>query len=190
MTTQIPSIPPRQLHKMLDEEQATAVIDVRSMAEYRSGHIPGAQLIPIEDLSAEAIEEQFSRSGIGHDETLYLTCLAGPRAQKAAELLHQAGYSNLRLIEGGTQAWQQAGLPMQVCGTAITLERQVQIAIGSLLVMKVLLGFSVHELFFAATAIIGAGLIVAGTTSWCGMARLMALMPWNRGNDCEQQAKA
>ena len=96
----------------------------------------------------------------------------------------------MTLVEGGTQRWEQLGLPVERCGKALSLERQVQIAIGSLLVMKVLLGFSVHELFFALTALIGVGLIVAGTTRWCGMAKLIARMPWNRTGNCPKQANA
>ena len=76
---------------------------------------------------------------------------------------------------------------MQRCGSAMSLERQVQIIIGMLLVLKVFFGFTVHELFFAAIPIIGAGLIVAGITRWCGMARLIAMMPWNQGTDCSRQ---
>ncbi len=79
---------------------------------------------------------------------------------------------------------------MQRCGKAIALERQVQIAIGLLLVLKVVLGFTLHELFFAATAVVGTGLIVAGITRWCGMARLVALMPWNKRVNCAEQASA
>jgi hypothetical protein len=66
----------------------------------------------------------------------------------------------------------------------------VQIAIGSLMVLKVFLGFSVHQLFFALTAIIGIGLIVAGTARWCGMARLISRLPWNRNTNCTQAASA
>jgi hypothetical protein len=112
------------------------------------------------------------------------------RAQQAAERLIDAGYHNLALIEGGTQAWEKAGLPIRRCGNAISLERQVQIAIGMLLVLKVLFGFTVHELFFAAIPLIGAGLIVAGITKWCGMARLIALLPWNQSRNCSEQATA
>ena len=99
-----------------------------------------------------------------------------------------AGYHNLRLIEGGTEAWQKANLPIKRCGSAISLERQVQITIGILLVLKVLLGFTVHELFFAAIPVIGVGLIVAGITNSCGMARLIALLPWNQNRNCSEQA--
>jgi len=110
--------------------------------------------------------------------------------RSAAERLEQAGYTNLTPIDGGTQRWQKLGLPVERCGRALSIERQVQIAIGSLLVLKVFLGFSVHELFFALTAMIGAVLIIAGTTRWCGMARLIAHMPWNRNTDCTQSASA
>jgi rhodanese-related sulfurtransferase len=190
MTKQVSTITPQQLHDMLEKDRVGQLLDVRSMAEYRAGHIPGAQLIPIEEVSAEAVLQHFKRADLGHEETLSVTCEAGPRAQKAVERLQQAGLDNLTLVEGGTQGWKQAGLPMRHCANAISLERQVQIAIGALLVMKVWLGFSVHELFFAIGAVIGAGLIVAGTTRWCGMAQLMARMPWNRGADCAEQANA
>jgi len=78
-----------------------------------------------------------------------------------------AGYPNLALIQGGTEAWAREGLPVKRCGSAISLERQVQIAVGVLLVLKVIFGCAVHELFFVAAAFVGAGLVVAGITRWC-----------------------
>ncbi len=102
----------------------------------------------------------------------------------------EIGHRNLALVEGGTEAREKADLPMQRCANAISLEWQVQIAIGTLLVLKVFVGFTIDELFFAATALIGTGLIVVGTTRWCGMARLIALMPWNRNHDCFVRATA
>lgn len=92
------------------------------------------------------------------------------------------------LLEGGTEAWERSALPMRRCGQAISLERQVQIAVGALLILKVVFGFTVHELFFVAGALIGAGLITAGVTRWCGMARLLARLPWNRGRRCAEPA--
>ena len=79
---------------------------------------------------------------------------------------------------------------MRRCSNAISLERQVQIAVGSLLILKVILGFSVHTLFFALAAVIGAGLVVAGVTRWCGMAQLVARLPWNRGENCPERMSA
>lgn len=190
MSTQISTITPEQLHDVQRQGRYSPILDVRTVAEYRAGHIPGAQLIPIEGLEPEDVERQFKRPSLGHEETLYITCYTGPRAQQAAERLQLAGFGNLTLVEGGMQRWEQVGLPMRRCGKAIALERQVQIAVGSLLIMKVLLGFSVHELFFALTAVIGAGLIVAGTTRWCGMAKLIARMPWNRSDNYPEQTNA
>ncbi len=190
MAMQVSTISPQELHGVRHGGRFVPVLDVRSAAEYRAGHIPGAQLIPIDSLSADALGRAFKRPSLGREETLYITCHTGPRALRAAERLQQAGYANLTLVEGGTQRWEQLGLPVERCGRALSLERQVQIAIGSLLVLKVLLGFSVHELFFALTAMIGFGLIVAGTTRWCGMARLISRMPWNRNTNCTQAASA
>ena len=190
MSTQFSTISPQQLHEAKRRGQYAPVLDVRSVAEYRAGHIPGAQVIPIDLLSADAVAEEFKRPSLGREETLYISCHTGPRALQAAERLQQAGYANLTLVEGGTQRWEQLGLPVERCAGALSLERQVQIAIGTLLVLKVLLGFSVHDLFFALTAMIGIGLIVAGTTRWCGMARLISRMPWNRNTNCTQAASA
>jgi len=190
MTTQFSTISPQQLHEVKLRGRYAPVLDVRSIAEYRAGHIPGAQVIPIDTLSADALAVAFKRPSLGREETLYISCHTGPRALQAAQRLQQAGFDNLSLIEGGTQRWEQFGLLLEPCGKALSLERQVQIAIGSLLVLKVFLGFSVHELFFALTAMIGIGLIVAGTTRWCGMARLIAHLPWNRNTNCTQTASA
>ncbi|MCG6939320.1 MAG: rhodanese-like domain-containing protein [Gammaproteobacteria bacterium] len=190
MSKRVTTISPQRLHVIWNEGKKINLVDVRTAAEYRAGHVAGARLIPLDELNSETLEANELHSGAGHEETLYLTCESGVRAQLAAERLIDAGYHNLALIEGGTQAWKNAGLPMRRCGNAISLERQVQIAVGVLLVLKVLFGFTIHELFFAAIPLIGAGLIVAGITNWCGMARLIARLPWNQGRDCSQQATA
>ena len=78
-------------------------------------------------------------------------------------------------------AWERAGLPVKRSGVkALPLERQVRIAIGSLVVLGVVLGWLVHPAGYAMSALVGCGLIFAGVTDWCGMALLMAKMPWNR----------
>ncbi|MGB5452309.1 MAG: rhodanese-like domain-containing protein [Sedimenticolaceae bacterium] len=176
-------------HRLKSDPKAT-VLDVRSPAEYRAGHIPGARLLPVDELKASNFADFVDDAGLRADNPLYLTCHAGKRAEKAAQLLREAGLEHLALVKGGTEAWQKAGLPVNKCGTALSLERQVQIAVGSLLILKVLFGFTVHELFFVAGAAIGAGLIAAGVTRWCGMAQLIARMPWNRRRDCGHAAQA
>ena len=190
MSDVVPIITPEQLRTEQLAGKSPALVDVRTTAEYRAGHIPGALHIPGDELALATVEKRLGKSGPGKDEVLYITCHAGQRAARAAATLQQYGLTNIALVEGGTQRWQQAGLPLRRCGSAISLERQVQITIGSLLILKVVLGFSVHELFFAAAAFIGAGLILAGITRWCGMAQLVAQLPWNRSGNCPEQAQA
>ncbi|MGB5496825.1 MAG: rhodanese-like domain-containing protein [Sedimenticolaceae bacterium] len=163
------------------------MLDVRSAAEYRAGHIPGANLAPLDELEVSSAPGVASGAGLRPDNPLYLTCQAGMRAEKAAQVLRDAGVEHLVLVQGGTEAWQKAGLPIKRHGNALSLERQVQIAVGRLLILKVFFGFTVHELFFVAGAVIGAGLITAGITRWCGMAQLIARMPWNRRRDLDHQ---
>jgi rhodanese-related sulfurtransferase len=190
MSNVVAIVTPEQLHAEQLAGKSPALVDVRTAAEYRAGHIPGAQLVPGDELSPAAIENRLGRTGPGRNETLYITCHAGLRAARAAERLRQSGYTDIALVEGGTRRWQQSGLPLHRCGSSISLERQVQIAIGSLLILKVILGYGVHELFFAVAAVIGAGLIYAGVTRWCGLSELLARLPWNRSVNCPEQVHA
>ena len=185
--SELNTITPHALNALGQQHERIHLIDVRTPAEYRAGHVAGARSIPLDELSPEKLRYQLGDTGVGNETPLYLTCHAGIRAQQAAERLKQAGFENVYLLEGGTEAWMKTGLPIQRCANAISLERQVQITIGALLVLKVFFGFTVHQLFFAAIPLIGAGLIVAGITQWCGMARLIAMMPWNRFTDCSKR---
>jgi rhodanese-related sulfurtransferase len=190
MSKNITTISPQRLHAIWGGGKAIKLIDVRSLAEYRAGHIAGAKLVPLDELTVENLAADELYNGDRQELPLYLTCQAGLRSQQAAERLIEAGYHDVAVLEGGTQGWQNAGLPINRCGYAISLERQVQIAIGMLLLLKVIFGFTVNELFFAAIPVIGAGLIVAGITNWCGMSRLIALLPWNQNRNCSEQATA
>jgi rhodanese-related sulfurtransferase len=190
MNNAFPQISPMDLTGRLNGDPNATVLDVRSPAEYQAGHIPGARLLPVDELDAGTLADVIDLKEFRADNPLYLTCHTGLRAEKAAQVLRDAGVEHLSLVEGGTEAWQEAGLPINKCGNALSLDRQVQIAVGSLLILKVLFGFTVHELFFVAGAAIGAGVITAGVTRWCGMAQLMARMPWNRHRDCGQVAQA
>lgn len=58
--------------------------------------------------------------------------------------------------------------------------RQVQIAAGALVLLGVILGYGVAPGFFLISGVVGAGLLFAGISGFCGMARLLMKMPWNR----------
>ncbi len=190
MSRKVATISPQRLHAIMDDGKKINLIDVRTAAEYRAGHVAGAKLIPLDELSVNTLAEYELYADAGHEQPIYLTCQAGLRAQQAAERLIDAGYHNVALLDGGTQGWLNAGLPINRCGYVISLERQVQITLGMLLLLKVIFGFTVHELFFAAIPVIGAGLIFAGITNWCGLSRLIALLPWNQSRNCSEQATA
>jgi rhodanese-related sulfurtransferase len=188
MTERIPSISPQGLHGRMGAGQSVTLLDVRSPAEYRAGHIKGALSLPLDELDSDSLAQRLGVPGIGKDVPLYLTCQSGARAEQAAEKLSDTGHRNLMLLRGGTEEWRRKGLPMRGTPGALSLEQQVQVTIGALLILKVVFGFTVNELFFVFGALIGAGLITAGLTRWCGLARLLALMPWNRGRTEPDQA--
>jgi rhodanese-related sulfurtransferase len=118
---------------------------------------------------------------VSEESPLYVLCQSGSRAKAAIAKLEQAGVSHCILVEGGTAAWIQAGLPVERQRVAgISLERQVRIAAGFLVLTGTTLGLLVHPAFLGLSAFIGAGLMFAGITDICGMAMLLARMPWNR----------
>ena len=115
-------------------------------------------------------------------EPLYVICQSGNRARQACEKLVAAGYTSVVNVEGGTLACEQAGLSIVRGKKTVSLERQVQIAAGLLVLLGTLLSRLVHPAFIGLSAFVGAGLVFAGITDTCGMAMLLARMPWNGGN--------
>ena len=107
-------------------------------------------------------------------------CRSGGRGKQACEKFHKAGITNVINVEGGTQACVEAGLPVVRGKKSISLERQVRIVAGSIVMLGVLLGFLVHPALFGIPAFVGAGLAFAGITDTCGMGMILARMPWNR----------
>ena len=98
-----------------------------------------------------------------------------------AQRLADAASCQAYLLDGGLEAWKKAGLPVAVdARQPLEIMRQVQIAAGSLVVLGVVLGTWVAPAFYGISAFVGAGLMFAGVSGWCGMARMLALMPWNK----------
>lgn len=153
------------------------LIDVRTPGEYHELHAVGARSIPLGSLDPGAV--MHGRDG-AVDEPLYVICQSGGRSRQAAEAFHKAGYTNVVSVEGGTKAWAAAGLPVVHGPKAISLERQVRIAAGSLVALGTALGAFVHPGFLGLPAFIGVGLVFAGITDTCGMGMVIARMPWNR----------
>lgn len=160
------------LTELLREKRAR-VIDVRSGAEFAGGHIPGADLIPVHEIASRVKE-------IPTETQVVCVCQSGQRSAKARDELLRLGVPATSLA-GGMSVWEGAGLPVERDAKAPwSLERQVRIAAGSLALIGVVLGSTVHSAFFALSAFVGVGLIFAGITDWCGMGLLLARAPWNQ----------
>jgi rhodanese-related sulfurtransferase len=153
------------------------LIDVRTPAEFYEVHAVGALLTPLDSLNPEAVMNARAER---RDEPLYVICRSGGRAAQACAQFVRAGFPNVVNIEGGTLAWIEAGLPVNR-GTrrVIPLDRQVRIVAGLLTLIGALLVL-VSPWFLIVPAFIGAGLLFSGLTGACGMANILARMPWNR----------
>lgn len=172
-----PTITPNELEERRRQGRPVELIDVRTPAEYGEIHAEPARLVPLDALDPRAIIE--ARNGT-KEEPLYLICRSGSRGRQACEKFHAAGFTNVVNVEGGTLAWKQAGLPVVRGKKSVSLERQVRIAAGSLVVLGTALGAFVHPAFLGLPAFVGAGLVFAGVTDTCGMGMMLARMPWNR----------
>ena len=172
-----PTISAERLRELWNSGTDIPLIDVRTPVEFRESHVEFARNIPLDQLDPHAVME--SRQGSA-DEPLYVVCRSGNRGKTALDRLRQAGYRNIVNIEGGTLACEAAGLPLVRGQKAMSLERQVRIAAGSLVLLGLLLSWLSHPAFVAVTAFVGVGLIFAGVTDTCGMGLLLARMPWNQ----------
>jgi rhodanese-related sulfurtransferase len=173
----VATITPKELEAICRRGSPVDLIDVRTPAEYQEVHAEPARLVPLDRLDPKAFVE--ARNGTNSD-TVYIICRSGSRAREACERFQAAGYASVVSVEGGTLEWARAGLPVIRGATVISLERQVRIAAGSLVVLGTALGAFVHPGFLALAAFVGAGLVFAGITDTCGMGLLLARLPWNR----------
>ncbi|MGE3541671.1 MAG: rhodanese-like domain-containing protein [Candidatus Tectimicrobiota bacterium] len=161
------------VHARLARGDECQLVDVREVAEYEPERIAAARLVPL-----PAFEQQ--AGVIDPQRMVYVVCRSGNRALQAAARLLQRGYMDGRVVEGGLQAWKDAGYPVQR-GTrrAWSLERQVRCVAGVAVLLGVGLSWVVHPGFLALAACIGAGLTFSAVTDTCGMAMVLARMPWN-----------
>ena len=171
------TISPPELSAILDD--SLELLDVRTPPEYLSAHVPGAKLMPLAELDVDAILAEHEPG-----RPIYVLCQAGARAIKAIEQFHHAGCEDCVLVEGGTQAWMDAGLPVhRSVRSVLPLMRQVQIVVGFFSAAGAILALAVNSWFAIVPLCMGCGLLFAGLSGNCGMAMLLARMPWNRGQE-------
>ena len=168
------TISPIELQLILAQKPSATVLDVRTPVEFAAVRIPQSKNIPLDELNSAALN-------CNGDEPIYLICSSGQRAMRAADKLAGEGIATPIVVAGGTQEWIKSNLPVLRSHTKVlSLERQVRIAAGSLVLVGFLLGWFVDHWFFLVTGLVGAGLIFAGITDFCGMGLLLAKMTWNK----------
>ena len=173
----ITTISPQELAARQQRGDVCELIDVRTPVEFREVHVTFARNEPLDRLDPNALISV--RNGASQ-QPLYVICRSGNRANQACEKFIAAGFTNIINVSGGTQAWEQAGLPVTRGQKAISLERQVRIAAGLLVVIGAALGYFYDPIWIGVSAFVGAGLVFAGITDTCGMGMLLARMPWNQ----------
>lgn len=164
----LPTLTPADVHAML--AQGARLVDIRSADEFARARAAGAENLPLDAIGPQA-----------GDQPVIFMCRSGMRTGANAARLAGCSGGEAYILEGGLDAWREAGLPVvEDRSQPLEIIRQVQIAAGSLILIGVALGWLVSPLGYGLSAFVGAGLVMAGTTGWCGMANLLAVMPWNR----------
>lgn len=167
------AITPSKLKELLERDEVM-LIDVREPSEHQHESIEQSHLIPLSQFSPEKLPKS--------QKPMVFYCHSGRRSAEVCRKILQHN-PNLQLygLDGGITGWKQQGFPIKKsCSPALPLERQTQIAAGSLILASMIMGTFITPEWYALAGFVGAGLTFAGLTGWCGMALLLAKMPWNQ----------
>jgi rhodanese-related sulfurtransferase len=167
------TISPQRAAELL--RSGAVLVDIREADEHARERIDGARHHALSRID----QATPIRDG---DDVVIFHCRSGARTKgNAARLAAVSPKCETYILEGGLDAWKKAGLPVALDRSKpIDIMRQVQIAAGSLVLLGVVLGTLVNPGFYALSGFVGAGLLFAGVSGFCGMARLLGVMPWNR----------
>lgn len=152
------------------------LVDVRTPSEFAEVHAVGAINIPLADV------KKFARDfeDIAERKTIHLMCRTERRAKMAKEALAQLNITATAIVPGGITRWVEEGKDVERGTKGISIERQVRICAGALVVTGAALGYFLNPAFIALSAFVGAGLVFAGITDTCGMAMMLGQLPFNR----------
>lgn len=178
-TISLSTVKAPELAALWRNDPGLAVIDVRTAGEYESVHAAGAASLPLQDLDPA----RFLATLGAADTPVYILCKSGARATQAAGLLLQAGLARPIVVEGGTDAWAAAGLPVELRGRGVLpLDRQMHAFAGTFIFLGALLALTVNPSFVWIPLLMGCGLVFSGLTGICPMLNALARMPWNRAS--------
>ncbi|RCW67957.1 rhodanese family protein [Pseudorhodoferax soli] len=154
--------------------QGAILVDIRAAGEHARERIAQARHVPMDRLQSAGFPIDAAPAVIFH-------CRSGNRTQGNASALAACTGCDAYVLEGGLDAWKKAGLPVVAdASQPLELQRQVQIVAGSLIVLGAALGSMASPWFHVLSGFVGAGLVFTGVSGFCGLARLLMRMPWNR----------
>ncbi|QGM80290.1 rhodanese family protein [Otariodibacter oris] len=156
-------------------ESGAVLVDIRAADEYRRENITEARSMPLEHLTLGLPTDLA-------DSTLIFHCKSGIRTKNAIPTFEKlANGRDFYILEGGIEGWKKAGFSTNFDRKQpLEMMRQVHLSAGSLVLLGAILGYSVSPAFYLICAFVGAGLITSGATGFCGMAKLLSFMPWNK----------
>ena len=171
-------ISPEQL-QALKRDSSCYILDVRAADEVQACYLPGSINVELGKIEQGQLPE------LPRDRPIYLLCQSGVRSERARQILQNAGYSNLVCVAGGIKACKHVAGLLVVRSKVLPIMRQVQIVAGLLVSMGVVFAQLMHPAWLGLSLFVGLGLVFAGISGYCGMALLLAKMPWNRLGDGE-----
>jgi len=174
MTENFKLIKAGAVKEMLSQNPGLQIVDVREPVEYAAEKIEGVLNIL---LSSFKTASQTIPSG----KPVYLLCRTGGRASQAAEKLCGMGNKEVYVIEGGLEECKRSGILIKTGASHVwALDRQVRFAAGALVLLGIILSWLLQPAFIGLSLFVGAGLVFSGITNTCGMAMMLAKMPWNQ----------
>ena len=173
------NITPEEIHQFMQQDADVQLVDVRSSDEFSNHHVSGASNVPMDRLNSCAVAEQHGEQA-GREVPLFVMCASGKRSEAAAEKLMQQGLHNIAVVDGGTQAWSKAGLPLKGNKRLPGVEQQAQIFMGVIILLALIKASLISPWFYVLTGVVGAALIFSGMTACNRLPMMLARLPWNR----------
>lgn len=166
----LPVLKPAEAKRLMDE--GAVLVDIRDRGEHARECVPGARNHPL---------SEFDNASFPETAVVIFHCRSGMRTQANVARLAKTVSGKAYVVEGGIDAWRRSGLPVAADkGQPMEMGRQVQIAAGSMVVLGGILGFLVHPAFYGLSVLVGAGLVFAGVSGMCTLAKVLAMAPWNK----------
>jgi len=166
------SIVSKALDSKIKQGEQCHLIDVRTVPEFNSERIAAkCRNIPMDKIRALDLPKE---------SEIILVCASGDRSSRARNILTEQGYTHVYSLDGGLASWKENKLSIKRTEGVLPIMRQVQIAAGTLILTGALGSLFIAPGFIWLAVFVGVGLTFAGFSGWCGMAKLLGMMPWNK----------